>query len=302
MAKSLKILFFVLLTSIASSRLLASPQMPDYVIYRNDTIAIYQLLLENYFHKAGTSDEGRLFGLSFRDNSSFSCWRGYEAIYIIENDSLFLKYILDCGEFEFRKGRFNVKSSNKKIKAIFGDKVQNNKVFIDWYGGDISFRRGDLLRWDGVFSRTYYKEEIFSFKNGLLSKKELVDNYIDLPNGIPRHFSKEKYRADNKHITDTIFSIIQKLDWKKLGDCGCDDRYLIIINEEGQIRQIRMLKSLDEKENDEYAKKHSKCITTFLEALKELQFDIVKWNGKPYQEKILFKIFYIGGRLENWTD
>lgn len=303
MTKSLKILFLFILTSFASSRLLASPQIPDYVIYKNDTIAVYNLLLEDYFHKVGTSDQGQLFGLSFRDNSSTSCWRGYQAVYTIDNDSLFIKYILYCGEFRHRKDSLNTKSSDEKMKTIFGDKVVNKKVYVNWYTGNISFPRGDLLRWDGVFSRTYYKEEILSFKKGLLSKKKLVSNYIDLPKGISRDFSKEKYHTDYKLLTDTIFSIIQKQDWKKLSDCDCDQRYLIVINAKGKIRQVKLFSYLDEKENDDYEKDLKKCITKFKHLLKNLQFDIVKWNGKPYEEKIVFEIFYtVDGKLENQND
>lgn len=277
--------------------------MPDYIIYKKDTIAIYNLLLEDYFHKVGATDQGQLFGLSFRDNSSTSCWRGYQAVYIIENDSLFLRCILFCGELSYRKDSLNFKSSDEKIKQIFGDKVVNKKIYVDWYTGKISLPRGDLLRWDGVFSRTYYKEEILSFKKGVLSKKKFVNNYIDLPNGISRDFSKEKYDTDNKLITDTIFSIIQKQDWKKLSDCDCDQRYLIIINARGKIRQIKLLSYLDEKENDEYEKELKKCISKFKHLLRNLQFDIVKWNDKSYEEKVVFEIFYtVDGKLENQSD
>jgi hypothetical protein len=46
-------------------------------------------------------DEEKLFGLSFRTSlegigTSFNCWRGYQAIYKIENDSLFVSSIIDC--------------------------------------------------------------------------------------------------------------------------------------------------------------------------------------------------------------
>lgn len=303
MTKYSKTLLLLLGLTLTSFRLFASPQMPDYIIYKNDTIALYNLLLENYFHKVGKTDQGQLFGLSFRDNSSTSCWRGYQAVYTIENDSLFLKHILYCGELRYRKDSLNLQSSEEKIKQIFGDKVVNKKVYVDWYTGNISFPRGDILRWDGVFSRTYYKEEILSFKKGLLLKKKLFDNYIDLPNGISRDFSKELYRADYKLITDTIFSIIQTLDWKKWDDCECAQRYLIIINSKGKIRQIKLWSYLEEKENSDYEKDLKKCISKFKQLLKNLQFDIVKWNGKPYEEKVIFEIFYtVDGKLENWSD
>lgn len=54
------------------------------------------------------------------------------------------------------------------------------------------------------------------------------------------------------------------------------------------------------KENDDYVEDHKSYIITFKEQLKNLPFDIIKWNGKPYTEKVLFEIFTI--KLENWTD
>ncbi|PIX09846.1 MAG: hypothetical protein COZ75_04655 [Flavobacteriaceae bacterium CG_4_8_14_3_um_filter_34_10] len=45
----------------------ASPQMPDYVIYKGDTIPVYNLILEQYFEKTEKSNNGDLFGLKFRE-------------------------------------------------------------------------------------------------------------------------------------------------------------------------------------------------------------------------------------------
>ncbi len=42
-----------------------SPQLPDYIIYKNDTIPTYNLILEKLL-QVKTTDEGKLFGLSFR--------------------------------------------------------------------------------------------------------------------------------------------------------------------------------------------------------------------------------------------
>jgi hypothetical protein len=77
---------------------MASPQLPDYIIYKSDTIPVYQLILEEYFGHMEIPDQGSLFGLKFRNNASLNCWRGYQAIYLIENDSLFLKNIINCHE------------------------------------------------------------------------------------------------------------------------------------------------------------------------------------------------------------
>ncbi|SDI23453.1 hypothetical protein SAMN04489796_108106 [Winogradskyella thalassocola] len=116
----------------------ASPQMPDYIIYKGDTIPIYNLILEKYFQKTELEDKGSLFGLKFREGASLNCWRGYQAIYMIENDSLFLKNIIDCGE-----RNIDQLASSKRIIEIFGNKENNGKVFIDWFSGDFTIPNGN---------------------------------------------------------------------------------------------------------------------------------------------------------------
>jgi len=94
----------------------ASPQMPDYIIYKNDTIATYNLLVEQYLQKQEPGVQPQLFGLIFRSGSSFNCWRGYQAIYKIENDSLFLADIIDCGDL--KESLLDKGASFKKMQAI----------------------------------------------------------------------------------------------------------------------------------------------------------------------------------------
>ncbi|WP_139181089.1 hypothetical protein [Winogradskyella thalassocola] len=112
--------------------------MPDYIIYKGDTIPIYNLILEKYFQKTELEDKGSLFGLKFREGASLNCWRGYQAIYMIENDSLFLKNIIDCGE-----RNIDQLASSKRIIEIFGNKENNGKVFIDWFSGDFTIPNGN---------------------------------------------------------------------------------------------------------------------------------------------------------------
>jgi len=97
MTKTLKHIIIFILT-FWTPELSASPQMPDYIIYGKDTVATYNLILELFFQRQDTAKTEQLFGLAFRDGASFNCWRGYQAIYKIENDSLFLVDIINCGE------------------------------------------------------------------------------------------------------------------------------------------------------------------------------------------------------------
>jgi hypothetical protein len=302
----MKKIITIIFLAINSLRLMASPQIPDYLIYNNDTIPIYHLILEDYFHSIEKPDNESLFGLSFRGGASPNCWRGYQAIYIIEHDSLFLKNILDCGEL-YRNQVIDENESRKKIEEIFNDKLKNQKIFVDWYSGNIAIPKGDLLRWDGVFAQTYYKEEIICFKKGLLKKKEIVSNYIDLPNGISRDLPHGKIYHSCKLISDTIFSLIKQLDWKtidNLSEFGCDGEYIITINEKGKISNVSAVNVFDDTDKyyNDFQRCQRKCSNKIKQKIKNLQFDIVKWNGKPIKEYVRFEIFYsVEGVLENWS-
>src|SRR5204862_486411 len=98
MTRRCVILLIITFLILPSLRMCASPQLPNYIIFRGDTIATYNLMLELYFQNQGTTDHGKLFGLSFRDGASLNCWRVYQAFYEFDNDTLFLADIISCGE------------------------------------------------------------------------------------------------------------------------------------------------------------------------------------------------------------
>lgn len=273
--------------------LFASPQMPDYIIYKKDTIATYNLILEQYLQKQETSETDKLFGLSFRDGSSFNCWRGYQAIYKIENDSLYLVDIITCGEL--RSNKIDKTQSVDKMKAIFKEQFKNGKVFIDGFDGDINFPLTDkILRWDGVFYKIFEKERVINISNGLVRKIEDVENYIDNPKRIDRR--------DKKKISDLLFKKLKKTKWKNKNDFDCGTKYLVTINEIGNISKVRMLYT--DEEIEEYYEKdeYNFCIENMFNSLKSLKFDIIKDKGKPISEDIYIEIWIEeNGRLKNWT-
>jgi hypothetical protein len=67
-------------------------QIPDLLIYSGDTILIETFPLESYFNDQNPRPDS----LFLKDCLSTACWRGYQAIWKIENDRLFLVSILDC--------------------------------------------------------------------------------------------------------------------------------------------------------------------------------------------------------------
>lgn len=192
MTKTLKHITICILT-FWTTELFASPQMPDYVIYGKDTIATYNLILEQYLQQQDKEKTDELFGLTFRDAASSNCWRGYQAIYKIENDSLFLVDIINCGEL--RNAKIDKAHSIQKIKAIFGEKLKNEKVHVDWFEGNLNFPlTNEVLRWDGVFYRIFEREKVITISNGLVENVADFDNYFDDPKRIDRK-DKDKISA-----------------------------------------------------------------------------------------------------------
>lgn len=286
------VILFLSQNSFAKSYSLVSPQMPDYIIYKGDTISIYNLILEKYFQKIEKSNKGSLFGLKFREGSSFNCWRGYQAIYEIENNSLFLKNIITCGEKIIDKS-----ASEKRIKKIFGNKFINGKVHINWFTGNFAIPNGELLRWEGVFHKTFENEILIKVHNGNVQKISKINNYEDDPKRINR-----KYRDT---ISKVMFNELYKLNWKNKNDFDCSEKYLVTIGENGEVTKVIMPEYKTKKEIKEFwdRNEYNYCLKIILNGLKDLKFDVLKKNGKPIEESVYLEIWIKdNGKLENWTE
>lgn len=277
-------------------RVMASPQLPDYIIYKGDTLAVYDLILEEYLTKIKTPDQGDLFGLKFRDNASFNCWRGYQAVFIIENDSLFLTHIIQCGELRFSKEAINQERSKERIRNIFGDRLRDSKVFVDWYSGKIGLPKGNLLRWDGVFYKIFENEMLVEIEKGKVVNISYVSNYEDNPRGINRKYGDE--------ISSILFHQLKKVKWESNDKYDPSEKYLITIGKNGRVCNVHMLEYQSKDSVDKYwdKKEYRYCIKTILKCLKKLQFDVIKKHGEPIEENVFIEIWLNDdGTLENWT-
>ena len=58
-------------------------QIPDYLIYQGDTLAIFSNPLEKYFEQIGKREL-----IDFVGCGSTACWRGYKAIWELKDDKL----------------------------------------------------------------------------------------------------------------------------------------------------------------------------------------------------------------------
>jgi len=301
MIKSYKLPFlFILVLTFSAFRLIASPQMSDYIIFKGDTIATYNLILEQYLQRRDTAKTEKLFGLSFRNNTngsfSFNCWRGYQAIYKIDNDSLWLVDIINCGER--RTGTINKAASIEKMKEIFGDNFIGDRIYINWFSGNLNFPLSNkVLRWDGVFYTIYEKETVIDIAFGKVMSMENVDNYVDNPKAIDRK-SKDK-------ISDILFKKIKKAKWINIDSIDCSEKYLVTIGKDGKVSKVTMLGYQSADTIDKYWEidEYNYCINTIFSALKKLEFDLIKDKGKPISEDVYIEIWFDEkkGKIENWT-
>jgi hypothetical protein len=286
--------FLILILSFWSSGLFGSPQVPDYIIIKGDTIPTYNLLLESYLQKLDTVEAQRLFGLAFRDGASFNCWRGYQAIYMLQGDSLFLVDIITCGAL--RNKSIDKLESLNRMKTIFGTVVRQNRVFINWFSGIINYPIGNsVLRWDGVFYTIYERETIVNIDFGKVTEIRNVKNYEDDPKGIDR--------KDKDKISKLLFKQLKRTRWKNSEEFDCSGKYLVTINENGDVSKVRMVYTDEEIEKYYDKEEYDFCVSKMYSSLKTLKFDIIKDKGVPIAEDIYIEIWVEdNGKLENWTN
>lgn len=274
--------------------------MPDYIIFKGDTIATYNLILEQYLQRHDTAKTEQLFGLSFRKSNGGSyllnCWRGYQAIYKIDNDSLFLADIINCGER--RNGMIDKVASSKKMKEVFGNNFTNDRVYINWFSGDLNFPlTNKVLRWDGVFYKIYEKETVLTIAFGKILNTENVENYVNNPKYIDR--------KDKDKVSDILFKKIKKAKWINVDSIDCSEKYLVTIGIDGKVSKVTMLGYQSQDSIDKYWDKneYDYCINTIFNSLSKLKFDILKDKGKPISEDIYIEIWFDEkkGKIQNWT-
>ena len=284
------LIFFLLLIG---TDMFSSPQLPDYLVFKGDTFPVYDLILEKYIETQDQSEKESLFGLKFRDGASLNCWRGYQAIYQIDKDSLFLSSIISCGELFFSDTIDQIKS-HERINNLFNT---NGRVHIDWFSGKISLPKGDLLRWDGVFYKIYEQEILIDIDKGLIKNVRAVDNYIDAPTRIDRRYKDT--------ISTVLFKSLKRIKWRHIDKCDCSEKYLVTINKNGVPSKVIMPDYQTKDEIKEFWElgEYNYCINRVLKGLKTLKFDIIKHKGKRISEDVLIELWFEeNGDIENWTE
>ena len=121
-----KIILTISLIIIAVSHLFSTEQKPDLLILGKDTIYLQSFPLEKLEFKIPPFKYG---DYPFHTTG---CWRGYQAVWTIENDKLYLVEII----------RDDSSNQRLNIEKYFADngyspKIENGKILADWYTANL---------------------------------------------------------------------------------------------------------------------------------------------------------------------
>ena len=176
------------------------------------------------------------------------------------------------------------------MQKVFQEKVKNKKVFIDWFSSEFTIPKGKPIWWDGIFTTIYDKEEIYYIRKGILVNKQIINNYQKVKGGISR--KKQK-------MSKAVFNEIRKLNWKKLDDeFLCSDTYCLEIDSRGKVLNVEKNNHGVELDEDDIY-----CQNVIKNQLEKLQFDIILYHGRPFNDKFCIEVFYddTTNKLENWS-
>ena len=98
------------------------------------------------------------------------CWRGYHGSWSIEEDKLYLVDLYGWTSDDPKK-RTNIKSV--KLNDLFPNQ---EKVFADWFTGEINIPYGEIIG-HNIFGVDIYKNElVLEFESGILVNSQEIEN------------------------------------------------------------------------------------------------------------------------------
>ncbi|MHB0756944.1 hypothetical protein [Polaribacter sp. M15] len=140
----------------------ATEQIPDILIWKNDTISLHSNPLGSY----PKLDDLNLFGDQDAGYST-ACWRGYIAEWKIIDNKLYLSNIYSCDYF------YSENKIKADLKKLFPKEYENGIVLANWYSGELSVPNGKLINQE---LKVYESEWILSLKKGKVIDEKKFDN------------------------------------------------------------------------------------------------------------------------------
>ncbi len=162
--KDIKFYTIILFLLIFNLKVFATAQVPDLMVIGKDTFLMHTNPLEIYLDSIGNRDFP-----DFKGGGSTACWRGYQAVWRVENDSMFLVKIQSCHRDEG--------DVDANLEKMFGDKFINGKVYAYWFTGLIVLPHGRLKKYVHMgYGSTYSKYLLLEINEGQFKQKLKFNN------------------------------------------------------------------------------------------------------------------------------
>lgn len=272
-------------------------QVPDYLVYKGDTIAIFSNPLEKYFELTGKREL-----IDFVGCGSTACWRGYKAIWELKDDKLYLVQVTSC----HKSCGLEIKNAN--LKKMFGTET----VFVDWFTGKIIVPQGERVQYIHMgYASIYEKELHISFKSGIRTSEKTISNE-KIVNKIRLAI---RQREIAKKIQDTLYYQVKKyIVWDTIKTPRfdlCDEKYILTFNKKGKLKKVWVNwegETFREKIDDWWwnITDDRKCRKIIKKALKPINISHLDLPNKKIE--IPFEIFYqketgeLELRKETWME
>ncbi len=250
-----------------TSKLFSTGQIPDLLVLGNDTLRLFANPLESYFQQGHTREFPDLRGCG-----STACWRGYQAIWTIIENKLYLLRIQSC-----HTGNWCNDTHPANLQQMFRGKFSNGKVLADWVTDSLIAPHGKRLRYIHMgYSSTYEYDKLIYVRNGNV---EFIKDFHNVVSG-----TKRLSRYDDSLVHRTIFNLVDKnIRWNKLEKDEEDwwfEEVEITITKNGKTRVDKESLTIDE------------YYPELKRILKKVKWEVVKRFGLPYEERIRFTFYF----------
>ncbi len=232
--------------SLISVNVFGTAQIPDLIIYKGDTIALFNCPL-NSFPNQDLIKPSSLFG----SKGCFytACWRNYIATWEVVNNELYLTEIRNaCYPTKLRTVSASYKGNVAKdsigneyanLQMLFPQRYQNGKVKADWVDQKLYLPQGKLLYYfhDG-FQSVYEREIEIIIEGGILIQSRDLDN---------SKTRKSKYVEDQSLLKEFIHSSIKR---ENLPESDSIERRVYVgimsSDDNGKIDSVKVLRGVNE--------------------------------------------------------
>jgi hypothetical protein len=167
----LKLLAAISLTALLAVRVMATAQAPDMIVYDNKVYDLFSNPLESFYRERGGRPQFRIQPNTFSSGNQ----RGYVAIWVIEDDALYLRGIKSRICDPDAQGDSNCRRAD--LKELFGEKSKGAGVHADWFSGELRIPEGEMLEYvHGGYASVFERDIILKVEAGKVVGRTAVDN------------------------------------------------------------------------------------------------------------------------------